>query len=188
MRLNRLPLCLLFLIIYRLDYRVLQLHLLSLSLQARPCLQMVSASFKHRFSADYMRVGKRDSMSASPVPDSFSLQKDGDEDEQIKAQTQDGDKDQISAADYDPSLDRREDEARIVMGNGNNHRSEAIDVDVTEEEEVEEEDDDDDMFAIVNPEKKKKIKRVRKLVVRICVLLPPHSLTRLRRISLLLLL
>ena len=57
----------------------------------------------------YMRtfiLGKRDSMSASPIPDSFSLAKDGDaQDVQVNVQTQDGNQEQISAADYDPSLD-----------------------------------------------------------------------------------
>lgn len=104
-------------------------------------------------------------MSASPVPGPFSLQKDGDQDEQLKAETQDGNKDQISAADYDPSLDRREDEARIVMGAGNGHRAEENDVEMIEEEveEDEDEDDIDDMFAVVKPEKKKKVKKVKRI-------------------------
>jgi len=61
---------------------------------------------------------------------------------------------QISAADYDPSLDRREDEQkRFVM-----------DRTVSEEGEVlveeEEEDDVDDMFSI-STTKKKKVKKVK---------------------------
>lgn len=64
----------------------------------------------------------------------------------------------ISAADYDPSLDRREDEERRVRG--------VADHDVEMIEEVEEEDDDDldDMFAIDATEKKKK-KKVRQITV-----------------------
>ncbi|GJE88154.1 kinase-like protein [Phanerochaete sordida] len=110
--------------------------------------------------------GKRDSMSASPVPGPFSLQKDGDDDEQLQAQTQDGNKDQISAADYDPSLDRREDEARIVKANGNGHRGDDNDIEMIEEEVEEEEDDEedvDDMFAVVKPEKKKKVKKIKRI-------------------------
>ena len=105
-------------------------------------------------------AAKHDSVSASPDPDSFSLAKDGDaQDAQAKAHAQDGNQDQISAADYDPSLDRREDERKIVMANND----EANDVEMIEEEEEEEEDDVDDMFAVVKPEKK--IKKVKKVVV-----------------------
>ena len=94
-------------------------------------------------------------MSASPVPDSFSLAKDGDaQDAQVKT----GNQDQISAADYDPSLDRREDERRIVMGN----QEDVQDIEMIEEEE-EEEEDIDDMFAVGTTEKK--VKKVKMVVV-----------------------
>lgn len=100
-------------------------------------------------------------MSASPVPDSFSLAKDGDEkDAQAKTQGLDGVGEQILAADYDPNLDRREDERRLVMGT----KDEANDVEMIEEEEEEDEEDDvDDMFAVDKPEKKK-VKKVRVVV------------------------
>ncbi|KIP04572.1 hypothetical protein PHLGIDRAFT_109354 [Phlebiopsis gigantea 11061_1 CR5-6] len=102
-------------------------------------------------------AGKRDSMSASPIPDSFSLAKDGDaQDAQVNVQAQDSNQEQISAADYDPSLDRHEHERNLVMVNGNRPQD---DVEIVEEEE--EDDDMDDMFAVVKPEKKvKKIKKV----------------------------
>lgn len=104
-------------------------------------------------------------MSASPIPDSFSLAKDGDsQDAQVK--NQDGNGEQVSAADYDPSLDRREDEKKLAMGNG--HHPEANDVEIVEEEVEEEEDDDvDDMFAVDKPEKKK-VKKVKRVLVSPC--------------------
>jgi serine/threonine-protein kinase PRP4 len=71
---------------------------------------------------------------------------------------QDGAPDQISAADYDPSLDRREDEQRRVL------KDEPMNVETIEEEEDEEEEDDvDDMFAAAITEKKRK--KVKKVVV-----------------------
>lgn len=104
-------------------------------------------------------IGKRDSLSASPTPGTFSLAKDEEQDKQAKAQTQDDPNEQISAADYDPNLDFREDEqkrARAVV-------EDQPDIEMVEEEEVEEEEEDlDDMFAVLNTEKKvKKIKKVR---------------------------
>ncbi|TCD64183.1 U4/U6 small nuclear ribonucleoprotein prp4 [Steccherinum ochraceum] len=103
--------------------------------------------------------GKRESLSASPTPGTFSLAKDEEQDKQAKAQIQDDLNEQISAADYDPNLDYREDEqkrARAVV-------DDQPDMEIVEEEEVEEEEDLDDMFAVSNTEKKiKKIKKVRK--------------------------
>ena len=65
----------------------------------------------------------------------FSLAKGGDEEEvQAKAQQENGAGEQISAADYDPSLDRREDEHKRVWGG----KEEPVDVEMIEEEEVEE--------------------------------------------------
>jgi len=77
---------------------------------------------------------------------------------QAEAQAQNGIHEQISAADYDPSLDRREDEERRVRGV---KEEPADDVVVVEEEEIEEE-DIDDIFAAVTSDKKKvkKVKRV----------------------------
>lgn len=100
--------------------------------------------------------GKRDSASPAPEPGAFELAKDEDEGKaRTNAQAQDGTGEQISAADYDPSLDRRED-ARMRAYNG-----ELVAIDVEEvEEEDEEEDDVDDMFAVETSEKKKKVKKV----------------------------
>ncbi|RPD55297.1 kinase-like protein [Lentinus tigrinus ALCF2SS1-7] len=102
---------------------------------------------------------KRETASASPTPGLFSLAKGGDEEEvQAKAQQENGAGEQISAADYDPSLDRREDEHKRVWG----AKEEPVDVEMVEEEE-EEEEDVDDMFAVATTEKKKvkKVKRVK---------------------------
>jgi serine/threonine-protein kinase PRP4 len=67
--------------------------------------------------------------------------------------------DQVSAADYDPSQDRREDEHKRLVTN------DAHDVEtVEEEEEYEEEEEVDDMFAALTTEKKI-VKKVRKVVV-----------------------
>lgn len=84
---------------------------------------------------------------------------------------QDGAPDQISAADYDPSLDRREDEQRRVL------KDEPMNIETIEEEEDEEEEDDvDDMFAAAITEKKRK--KVKKVVV--C----PHYFVRQRCLTL----
>lgn len=128
------------------------------------------------------------SASASPTPHDFELAKAGDEESaQVEVQAQatvvnghaDGTQ-QVSAADYDPSLDRREDEERRVRGtthahpNGNGNgvqakqdTTEIHDVEMIEEEEEaeEEEDDLDDMFAIASGEKKKAKKMKKKKVV-----------------------
>ncbi|TBU29289.1 kinase-like protein [Dichomitus squalens] len=86
----------------------------------------------------------------------FSLAK-GNEEEEVQAKAQqDGGGEQVSAADYDPSLDRREDEHKRVWGT----KEDSQDVEMIEEEE--EEEDVDDMFAVATTEKKKvrKVKRV----------------------------
>ena len=92
-------------------------------------------------------------MSVSPTSAAFELAKDDEqEDAQVKVQAQNGNAHQISAADYDPSLDRREDEQRRV------YKDEPMDVETIEEEE---EDDVDDMFAVSSTAKKKiKVKKV----------------------------
>ena len=88
----------------------------------------------------------------------FSLAK-GNEEEEVQAKAQqDGGGEQVSAADYDPSLDRREDEHKRVWGT----KEEPQDVEMIEEEE--EEEDVDDMFAVATTEKK--VKKVKRVVVR----------------------
>ncbi|OSD02162.1 kinase-like protein [Trametes coccinea BRFM310] len=94
----------------------------------------------------------RHTASVSPTPGTFSLAK-GDGEEQVQVQNALGE--QVSAADYDPSLDRREDEHKRVWG----VIEEPDDVEMVEEEE---EDDVDDMFAIATSEKK--VKRVKRVV------------------------
>ncbi|KAH9890455.1 kinase-like protein [Cubamyces lactineus] len=102
--------------------------------------------------ADSIAPDLRKTASVSPTPDLFSLAK-GDEEEKAQAQNAVGE--QISAADYDPSLDRREDEQKRVWG----VKEEPEDVEMVEEEE----EDVDDMFAIAaSPKKVKKVKRVAK--------------------------
>lgn len=101
-------------------------------------------------------LGKRESVSVSPTPRAFSLAKDQGADGQVKGQVQDGPHEQISAADYDPSLDRREDEMRVL-----GVKDEATEDTQVVEEVVDEEDDVEDMFAITTAEKKpKKVKTV----------------------------
>jgi serine/threonine-protein kinase PRP4 len=106
----------------------------------------------------------------------FELAKGGEEEgAQAEAQEQakrDGAREQISAADYDPSLDRREDEQRRVRGTKEVSNQ---DVEMIEEEEgAEEEGDDDvdDMFAVAVADKKtKKVKKVKVSLI-VLVLLP----------------
>jgi len=101
----------------------------------------------------------------------FELAKGGEEEgAQAEAQEQakrDGAREQISAADYDPSLDRREDEQRRVRGGAKEVLNQ--DVEMIEEEEGEGDDDDDDddvddMFSVSVADKKKtkKVKKVMK--------------------------
>ena len=109
---------------------------------------------------------QRGSQSASPAPDVFELAKGGEEEgAQAEAQEQaklDGGREQVSAADYDPSLDRREDEQRRVRGAKEELNQ---DIEMIEDEEEEDEDDDvDDMFA-VSVADKKKVKKVKKVMV-----------------------
>ncbi|EMD34269.1 hypothetical protein CERSUDRAFT_86383 [Gelatoporia subvermispora B] len=104
-------------------------------------------------------ISKRDSVSISPTPANFNLAKENEEEAtQVKEQTQDGVHEQVLAADYDPSLDRREDEQRRVRGEPDKP---ADDTQMIEEEE--EEEDVDDMFALVASDKKK-VKKAKKVV------------------------
>jgi len=64
---------------------------------------------------------------------------------------------QVSAVDYDPSLDGREDQQKLF---GVERKVESIVVGVDNEMEVEEEDDVDDMFAISTTKKKVKKTKV----------------------------
>lgn len=92
----------------------------------------------------------------------FSLTKEGAEEESaVEARTSaPGEGEQVSAADYDPSLDRREDEQRRVRGIGAKMESHEDTMDVVEEVTEEEEEDVDDMFAIITskPRTKKKVR------------------------------
>lgn len=113
--------------------------------------------------------GKLNTLSRSPEPGDFTLAKAEEDDTQgTDPITADGDsQDQILAADYDPSLDRREDEQKRI---GNTAvRLPAADSqpndEIEEVEEVEEEEEDlDDMFAVATGEKKPK--KVLKKVVK----------------------
>jgi len=108
----------------------------------------------------------RASLSPTPRNQAFDLAKA--DDLQAKDVTE-GVGNQISAADYDPSLDRREDEKKRVGPAAIPILVEAIEEEVlveVEEEEAEE-DDVDDMFAVdLEPsEKVKKVKKVKQRVV-----------------------
>lgn len=106
-------------------------------------------------------------MSASPAPQDFTLAKDGEGEGVTNAENTGAE--QISAADYDPSLDRREDEQRRIREPA--PVAEAMDVDEEEEVEEVEEEDVDDMFAVATTTKK--VKKVKKTVVSITLLIYP---------------
>ena len=134
-------------------------------------------SSSSNFANNFTIPDQRGSQSASPTPDVFELAKGGEEEgAQAEAQEQakrEGAREQMSAADYDPSLDRREDEQRRVRGA---HEELSQDVEMIEDEEEEDEDDDvDDMFA-VSVEDKKKVKKVKRVVVSLAynIRLWPH--------------
>ena len=101
-----------------------------------------------------------ESVSASPEPNEFTLAKDDDEQAQDTTQIQNEGGEQVSAADYDPNQDRREDEGKRIH-DVDDH---ADDVEMVVEEEDEEE-DLDDMFAVAATEKKK-VKKIRRVIVR----------------------
>lgn len=101
---------------------------------------------------------KRGSVSASPEPNGFTLAKDGDEQTQDTTQAQNEGGEQVSAADYDPNKDRREDEGKRIH-DIDDHAGDDVEMI------VEEEDDLDDMFAVVTTEKKK-VKQIRRVLVR----------------------
>lgn len=105
-------------------------------------------------------LARRESVSASPEPNEFTLAKDGDEQAQGTTQIQNESGEQVSAADYDPNQDRREDEGKRIH-DVDDH---VDDVEMVIEEEDEEE-DLDDMFAVAATEKKK-VKKIRRVHVR----------------------
>lgn len=119
---------------------------------------MVRVRLVGGFLLIYTTTGQRDSNSPEPENEAFELIK-GDEEGEAQTQVQINDEatagDQISAADYNPNLDRREDEQKRV------HKDE--DVEMLIEEEYEEEDDVDDMFAVASD--KPRTKKVRKVLV-----------------------
>src|SRR5712691_4633955 len=121
--------------------------------------------FSLKYILKFAISDRRESRSASLAPDIFELAKGGEEEgAQAEAQEQakrDGEREQVSAADYDPSLDRREDEQRRVRG-----AKEELNQDVEMIEEDEDDMDDvDDMFAVSVTDKKKKVKKVKKVIV-----------------------
>lgn len=108
----------------------------------------------------------RESMTASPGPAEFLLAKDDEqEDAQVKRHAANAGAEQVSAADYDPSLDRREDEQKR-FGKGDDGEMMVLTVD-EDEGVIEEEEDVDDMFAVAmsDGQKIKKIKK-RKTVMK----------------------
>lgn len=109
--------------------------------------------------SNYTSTERRASASLSPAPKGFALAK---EMEEGRSEVDHAGAEQISAADYDPSLDRREDEKRRLGGDP--LKQDVIQVDDEEDDEEEDEDEDlDDMFAVVmsdKPAKKKKTKAV----------------------------
>jgi serine/threonine-protein kinase PRP4 len=92
-------------------------------------------------------------VSVSPTSCDFALAKDSEQEGRSRPENAGGE--QVSAADYDPSLDRREDEYKRLGDKVTN--VETID------EEVEEEEDVEDMFAIASSNKK--VKKVKKIIV-----------------------
>ncbi|RDB19227.1 Serine/threonine-protein kinase prp4 [Hypsizygus marmoreus] len=95
-------------------------------------------------------TSKRESPSPSPTPTDFAFEQ---EDKAAKFREENTGAEQISAADYDPSLDRREDEQKRVYP--------VPDVEAVEEIEEVEEEEVDDMFAVATsgPKKVKKVKK-----------------------------
>ncbi|KAE9408946.1 kinase-like protein [Gymnopus androsaceus JB14] len=125
---------------------------------------LVSSFFLHDTFSHSPHSGKPGSASPSPsLGEDFTLAKEDDEkSSELKKQAENGNADtgeQISAADYDPSLDRREDEGKRIQP--------PIKVEEAIEEvevEEEEEDDVDDMFAVATSDKKPKVKKVKQIV------------------------
>jgi serine/threonine-protein kinase PRP4 len=116
----------------------------------------------------------RMSASASPAPDgdAFALSKleeEGDVERAAQNENAASGAQEQSAADYDPSMDRREDESRRVRGeipaNAPNINGDIVMVDDEGDMEEEEEEDVDDMFALATDEKQKKKRKVKQVTV-----------------------
>ncbi|KAL0062659.1 U4/U6 small nuclear ribonucleoprotein prp4 [Marasmius tenuissimus] len=106
---------------------------------------------------------KRGSLSPSPSvgQDDFALAKDDeDKSSELKAQIEEHTNIQVSAADYDPSLDRREDEQKRVNAPVKDEHDDIEEIEVEEDDE----DDMDDMFAVTTAPKVKKTRTVKKVV------------------------
>lgn len=152
---NRLPIRYPFLIMYHRP--------------SRPTLQRFLLTFKYPLWLDQVSsslfilpiafdpfsgpLDNRDSASLSPTPRDFALAKDNEQ--EGESRTENTGVEQVSAADYDPSLDRREDEYKRFGDKVPNVG--------TIDEEVEEEEDVEDMFAVADSEKK--VKKVKKAIV-----------------------
>lgn len=152
---NRLPIRYPFLIMYHRPSRPI-LHRFLLTFKYPLWLDQVSCSLFFLlivFDPCCGPLGNRDSASLSPTPRYFALAKDSEQ--EVESRTENAAGEQVSAADYDPSLDRREDEYKRFGDKVPN--AETLD------EEVEDEDDVEDMFAVANSDKK--VKKVKKIVV-----------------------
>ena len=134
------------------------LRLLPRVLSVRVPFPKVSSEAQHL-------IGKAVSKSPSPDPGTdFSLAKDNEEDvsQQANAPGSALQEQQVSAADYDPSQDRREEEKRHL-----GIKEEPDIQEVPEEIVVEESDDDDldDMFSVAAEDKPKKVKKTKRVAV-----------------------
>lgn len=99
-----------------------------------------------------------DAIETPTEAEAFELAKEDEQNAQQEASLKEGGE-QISAADYDPSKDRREDEHKRLLGE-NPHKHEVV---VVEEElEGEEEEEVDDIFAVALGAPTKKLKKVKK--------------------------
>jgi serine/threonine-protein kinase PRP4 len=116
----------------------------------------------------YPTILGRGSASATPEPLVFDLTKEEDagiaqtavQHENVKEGTADQ-----SAADYDPSMDQREDEQKRLRTDANLSVNE--EAEEWEEEDDQDDEDVDDMFAIIDSEKPKKSKKKKaKVLVR----------------------
>jgi serine/threonine-protein kinase PRP4 len=123
-------------------------------------------------SIDIAKPRDRESMTVSPGPSEFLLAKDNEEeDAQVKRHAANAGEEQVSAADYDPSLDRREDEHKRFV-NGRGDEGQVIPFTIEDEEMEEAEDDVDDMFAVTAVDSRGvgKVKKQKTVVVGLSLL------------------
>jgi serine/threonine-protein kinase PRP4 len=122
-----------------------------------PSITSKSSEFCMNFDGILLTIllDQRDSASVSPTPRELVLAKESDVDGNLGVEHTG---EQFSAVDYDPSLDRREDQQKLF---GVERKVETIVDDGEVEMEVEEEDDVDDMFAISTTKTKVKKSKVR---------------------------